>query len=637
LLAAVTFPSSAQDRVVSTSLGGQTITADELRAAGITRLSNVFVLFDGVRFTTVDGFTTTPSFNGLAALQDRVWHVEVDGQPVDDGVLDVQSLNTLGVPITAIDRIVVRDVPHVRRSRFEHGGVVEIWTKAGREKGFVRSAVSVGNETGDPGPYRYADPALRLQNVDKEGPDVAIEGGFARSGIALHGGVSMNQIIPSDPAVFSRNLDVFDISKTPVMRVVAPFLALKSALPRGDVAVRLSAATFDDMLFTRDIGREIPAEYRRAGVTTVANMSDFGIDWKVNAGMSQRIVRNFSTATRIPFHWDEQTAAASLAGAGPVLDGVFTAGLAVDYIGARSELGILNRLAVSTRRIHAGYARQVGPATASITAFGAFADDARSGGAALEAEVPLWGNQRLGATASVAQTLPLESNPQAYWAYRGLSLSSDSQTEYPGEESESQLASVDVQWMWVPTESQLLQVSAIGRRFAGLRLSNRSIVADGDGFAVTSLSYDKAWGATIGVRARGEVKSGRSRFALAYSYQTVLAGNEVFYDAFATISRRQLRLSAVHRIADRFSISNTIYHFSDSRWAEFESIENQTDYSSRVPGFVRWDVAFYKGLAADKLQLSFVFENILNDRVGYHPIGATFDRALRVQLAIVLD
>ena len=628
---------SSQDRLVTFPIG-QTITGDELRAAGVTRLSNLFVLFDGVRFTTVDGFTTTPSFNGLAALQERVWRVEIDAHPVYDGVLDVQSLNTLAVPITSIDRIVVKDVPHVHQGRFERGGVIEIWTKGGREEGFVRSAISVGNETGDPGPYRYANPELRAANVDKEGPDIAIEGGFTRSRASAHVGLVMNQIIPSDPAVFSRILSVFDDSQTPVMRVVAPFAGVKAALPRGDVSVRMSAALFDDMLFSRNVGREIPAEYRRIGVTAVANTAANGVNVQWTFGAAKRVVRNYASATRIPFHWDEQNATASVSGIGPALGGMTTAGLSVEYAGARSELGLEDRANIVTRRVHVGYERLVGSATTSFDLFAAADGSARSAGFTAAGEVPIWVSQQLGANLSVAQILPSESNVLAYWSYRGLDLTPDQVTTYPGLERPPKLASADLHWTWRPAGTRSLQVAVTGRRFAGLRLSHRVVMPDDDdGFQLESQSYDSAWGSTIGIRIRGDVEQGRSRYSLAWSYQTVLDGNATFYDAFDDVSRRQIRITSVHRIAERFSISNTIYHYSSSSWEEFEAVEETSRYSSVVPGFVRWDVALYKGLADDKLQLTFAFENLLNDRVGYHPVGATFDRALRVQLAVVLD
>ncbi len=613
----------------------QVITAGDIREAGITRLNNVFVLFDGVRFTTVDGFTMMPSFNGLAAMQERVWRVEVDGQPVDDGVLEAQSLNTLGLPITSIDRIVVYDVPHVRRGRLERGGVIEIWTRGGREDGFLRSVVAVGNETGDPGPYRYSDPDL--DNVDKEGPDVAIEGGFSRSDVAVHMGATMNQIIPSDPAVFGRNTSVFDDPETPVMRVIAPFVSLKSALPGGDIAFRASASLFDDMLYTQSIGREIPAEHRRAGLTGVANTKALGIDWRVNTGVSQRVVRNFDSATRIPFHWDERSAAVSIDGGRMLGKGSLSGGLALDYVGVQSDNGLATRESFVIPRAHFGFGRQLGAVKASGSVFAAFDETGRSGGATVAAAWSLPSGQSLTGNVSVAQTLPIDANPLAFWAYRGLTLAPSGNVVYPGAEEESRLASADFQWSWSPTDRHLLQVAGVGRRFAGLRLANRSLVPDGEGFAVDSVSYDAGWGATIGVRLRAELHRRNAEYALSYSYQTALDGNALFYDTFATISRRQARLTAVHRIAERFSVTNTLYHFSKSRWSEFEEIGEASGYSARVPGFLRWDVAFYKGLADDKLQLTFVFENILNDRVGYHPIGATFDRALRVQLAVVLD
>ncbi len=630
-------PAFAQEHVVRAPLSVQTISGDELRLSGLTRLSNLFIMLDGARFTTVDGFTTTPSFNGLSALGERTWRVEIDGHSVDDGVLDAHSLNTLGVPISAIDRIVVHDVPHVRNGRFESGGVIEIWTRTSENERFVRSTVSAGNETGDPGPFRYTDAARTYQNVDKEGPDVSIEGGLRYSGVDLQGGMTMNQIIPSDPAVFERNLDAFDESITPVVRAFAPFLALKSALPNGDVSVRVSGATFNDMLLSENIGREVPTEYRRAGLTAVANTREWGADWRWSSRLSKRVVRNQESASRIPFHWDEQAAGASVAARRSFGSVIWDAGFAIDYTGVQSDVGLAARQALYVARASVGVDRRVGRIATNTEGFVAAGGAARSAGIVLSAGTAIWQSQRIAARVSYAGALPSDISPMAYWVSRGLRLNERSTVTVPDRLPTPILSSADLQWTWAPRDGRSLQIAAIGRNFSRQLLPDRDIVADTTAIVVANLQYRQSWGSTIGVRARGDAQIGRTSVVVSYSYQSVMQGNQLFYDAFATVSRRQIRLSTVHRIASSFAIKSTVYHYSSTMWPDYREIEGQTSFSQRVPGFFRWDLTFFKTLADDRLQLTFGFENVLNDRVGYHPIGATFDRTLRVQLSLALD
>lgn len=638
-IAAYLMPSAsyAQEHVIREPLSVQTISGDELRLSGLTRLSNLFIMLDGARFTTVDGFTTTPSFNGLSALGERTWRVEIDGHAVDDGVLDAHSLNTLGVPIAAIDRIVVHDVPHVRNGRFESGGVIEIWTRTSGKEQFVRSTVSAGNETGDPGPFRYADPSITYENVDKEGPDLSIEGGIRRAGVDVHGGMTMNQIIPSDPAVFERNIDAFDESTTPVVRAFAPFLALKSALPNGDVSVRISGATFNDMLLSESIGREVPTEYRRAGLTAVANTRDLGIDWRWSSRLSKRVVRNLKSASRIPFHWDEEAAGASVTARKAGASGVWSAGFAVGYTGVQSEVGLTTRHGLYVGRSSVGMERRFRRITTNFQGFAASDGRAKSAGLVFSAGTAIWQRQRLAARLSYAGALPSDISPMAYWVSRGLRLNARSAVTVPNRLPTPILSSVDLQWAWAPRDGRSLQITAIGRNFSRQLLPDRDIVADTTAIVVSNLQYRQSWGSTIGVRARGEAQIGHASVVLSYSYQSVMQGNQLFYDTFATVSRRQVRLSTIHRIASSFAIKSTLYHYSATTWPDYREIEGQTDFSQRVPGFFRWDLAFFKTLAGDKLQLTFGFENVLNDRIGYHPIGATFDRTLRVQLTVALD
>ena len=198
-------------------------------------------------------------------------------------------------------------------------------------------------------------------------------------------------------------------------------------------------------------------------------------------------------------------------------------------------------------------------------------------------------------------------------------------------------ASFDLLWRWSPAANATVTSSSFARRFSGLRYSEREISADGVGFRVASREYSAAWGATVGINSVAQYAVGTNSYSMSFSYQTVLAGNQLFYDAFSTVPRRQVRLEAINGIGDRFSIKNTLFHYSGSYWSEFEGVAEEGGYSSRVPGFVRWDIAVFKRLAQDRVQLSAVVENVLNAHVGFHPIGATFDRAFRVQLAVAFD
>ncbi|MEZ4695805.1 MAG: hypothetical protein R2832_05270 [Rhodothermales bacterium] len=619
--------------------GGQTITAAELRASGVTRLGNVLMLVNGARYSSIDGFTVVPSFAGLAPLQDRSWTVEVDGLPVEAGVLDVENLNALSIPVTSVDSIVVRTQPSIVRGRLQQGGVVRVYTRGAAPSGYhVRATMSATNETGDPGPFRYADPDLANRNVDKEGPDASLDVGLSNAGLSVSAGGVYQQTIPSDPAVFARNYRAFDKPSTPEMRVVAPFVKGGYAVGRLSGALRVSGAVFDDMMYSREIAREVPAQYRRVSVAGRTGwQDDRGTSWTTEYDFSSRTVSNNPGATRIPLDWLEESGSVSVYRTGAIRKARLASGISTSYLSAKSRVGLPRRQSIWSPRVFASIQQDGEKSRAAVDVFAEYDDTGVGGGGSALFGRRLAPDHEMILSGTLVQVLPSETNPVAFWAYRGLSLLPESDFTSRGGEKEMRFASFDLLWRWSPAANATVTSSSFARRFSGLRYSEREISADGVGFRVASREYSAAWGATVGINSVAQYAVGTNSYSMSFSYQTVLAGNQLFYDAFSTVPRRQVRLEAINGIGDRFSIKNTLFHYSGSYWSEFEGVAEEGGYSSRVPGFVRWDIAVFKRLAQDRVQLSAVVENVLNAHVGFHPIGATFDRALRVQLAVAFD
>jgi hypothetical protein len=443
----------------------------------------------------------------------------------------------------------------------------------------------------------------------------------------------MHQIIPSDPAVFARNYESFDTPRTPVVRVFAPFVSMSGSFFGVESNLRLSGALFDDMLYSREIAREVPVRYERLGVAgSFGSEGSPQIAWRTEWSWSSRQVRNDARATRIPLDWKENSADVSTTLTTRLLDYRVTGGASLTFLEARSAAGGVS--SIITPRLFGIVETEKGNLSYSLDGFVGADDSGLAGGGSVRLRSTPVPGHLFAFSLAAAQTLPSESNPVAFWAHRGLEVTNNVQLSYSAREIESRSLSLDMAWQWKPATRTRLQVSSFGRRFSGLRYAERVIVTDDVGFRVASRDYMGAWGSTVGLSASLSNRSPFGEYTATFDYQTVLAGNELFYNAYATSPRRQFRVDAVHRVGDRFSVKNTLYHYSSSHWNEFDGIEADSEYSATVPGFVRWDLAVSKRLAKDRVHLSAAVENILNGRVGFHPIGATFDRSLRVQMTV---
>ncbi|MBN1999438.1 hypothetical protein JW935_17905 [candidate division KSB1 bacterium] len=181
----------------------QVLHADELKAAGIGRLSDVFPLFFDWSFWTVDGFRVYTSTRLFNPGTQRYWVCYIDGQRMDDFFAGDYSINLLPLNVDQIDSIKVASQPAFINSDFSAHGIIEIFTK-NPEPGFYLSAKYYhGNEAGDPGPYIYT--SQKSENVDQQGPDYSTSFGWTGKRFRLMTGAATLRHTSTDSEILSRH------------------------------------------------------------------------------------------------------------------------------------------------------------------------------------------------------------------------------------------------------------------------------------------------------------------------------------------------------------------------------------------------------------------------------------------------
>lgn len=148
------------------------ITRADIERAGWTRLSDLLAAA-GWAHTSTDGFTFDASPDGLpvAALSDAglpAWTVLLDGQPVPVRVAGVRLLELAPVSIVQVESVTVTHAPALVAGRVAPRGVLHVHTRRATRPA-ARALYAIGNERGDPGPYRYTP--LTSPNVERLGPD----------------------------------------------------------------------------------------------------------------------------------------------------------------------------------------------------------------------------------------------------------------------------------------------------------------------------------------------------------------------------------------------------------------------------------------------------------------------------------
>jgi len=143
----------------------QAVSSDEIKSMGIINLSDLFTLADKWNSYSVDGFNQYLSSNNLSTYQRQNFILMIDNQKTDLNSFDVQNINLLPVSVYDIDYVEFINLPMIYEGEFTSSGLIHIHTKKPEEKLTAHANFSLGNETGDPGPYKFT--TLQTPNIDK--------------------------------------------------------------------------------------------------------------------------------------------------------------------------------------------------------------------------------------------------------------------------------------------------------------------------------------------------------------------------------------------------------------------------------------------------------------------------------------
>lgn len=181
---------TAVDSVNASAPASRVLTRKDIEAAGWHRLAELLEGATGTSRFSVDGFTYGVAGDrlppaGISAESAPEWLVLVDGVRVPVSAFGLQFAELLPITLLQIDSARFSTGPVLVAGLAAPRGALELFTSQ-REKGFDGGLSYLrGDETGDPGPFRYT--GLASPNVEKIGPltSAYIGYGRARGGLSL--------------------------------------------------------------------------------------------------------------------------------------------------------------------------------------------------------------------------------------------------------------------------------------------------------------------------------------------------------------------------------------------------------------------------------------------------------------------
>lgn len=192
----------------STPLAGQrrVIDAVGIANAGWHRVGEIVSALPPGTTASVDGFNhaLTGSRVGFmeASRSTAGWMVRLDGQTMPVSVAGLWILDAIPVAITQVDSIVITEGPGIVDGRSVFLGTIELFTRRPL-KGFSAIAdYQHGDESGDPGPYRYTPRGG--PNVEKLGPFASAAAAFRGERVALDVAGRYSSLNITDERIVSR-------------------------------------------------------------------------------------------------------------------------------------------------------------------------------------------------------------------------------------------------------------------------------------------------------------------------------------------------------------------------------------------------------------------------------------------------
>ncbi|HSQ30516.1 MAG TPA: hypothetical protein VLN49_11735 [Gemmatimonadaceae bacterium] len=592
----------------------------EIERSGWNRIAELLEGAVGWGRSSVDGFTYSASPDrlpqpGQSAAGTPQWIVFVDDQPVQSNMFGLHLLELLPVSPGEIDSVMF-----VRGPAFVNGtpaprGAVRIFTKRPLRGRFGELAYEHGDETGDPGPYRYT--TLHSPNLEKLGPFAYAGAGFAAPRWMLHAGAHFASLNTTDSIILAR---------------VAPF------------------------------GGQVPQDEMTASPVLRAEVDAFGHHELLASWGEQRGLLLVPTTTRQQSMASEATSV----GIAGTLDSL--RGAVIDYGGAFWSADA--REIDSPLPFIAGHRREA--RTASLAARRWIGSTVITAGAAgYDWRLHRNGGTRTRSAAREYVALRLPAGSLTFDATGGL-VNGSRGTTADGEGSmtltlDSSTSIVigaatihehpDVDGTWIDaavlgrepraertrlSRGALAVVHSAGGRVAfsadgRLERVTNWRVAGRPALPLSSLldsaSLVTGSGTLAGGRFRVESQGGTGlQGSLEYDRTQLVSGDESLRKSVDSSPADELRAELSSVPARDLRITATANLLSGTKWPGF-GVDSET---TQVPAITRIDASLEKWMWRRRLRIELLFRNVLNKPERYHPYGAQWNLRWHLLASVVL-
>jgi hypothetical protein len=587
----------------------ESITFDRARieAAGWSRITELLEAATGWTRVSVDGFTFAASPDrlpaaGLSAAGMPEWALYINGRPSTTNVLGAHLLELLPVTVTQVDSVVVIPGPAFVYGTLAPRGAIEVFTSPPKSGAFASASYQHGDETGDPGPYRYTD--LSSPNVEKIGPFAQARAGFSAGRWSIDAAGHFASINITDTLLTTRFLSTGFGRLPPQVSAAGASARANASLAGGYHELVVSYARQRGLFFVPALQQAQASEVRAPSASVGGGLRVAGLFVDYSAVASSVAVDSLDSP--LPFTIGHTRRL--LEARGSISDTVGGAlvrlsGGAMNWDLARGS-SRTNRSAVTAG---AGIAGSTGRVRGAAEVDVGHSSESTGGGASVEATLAIDSAHAVGLRVAAMRSVP----------------------EVDGSWIDHALVSPAVP-LHVPLFSTAELNGVISA--SGLIRVNGALFAERvTDWQLDSVSSGPSHAATFaGARIRFATAPARVRAQVAYSITTPVASDDAIRTAIESTARNELRVDLVGNVSDDLAAGLAIALADGTTWPDAAANTPTT------PPLRRVDVSLEKWGWHRRLHVELVVRNALDAPERYHPLGAQWNMRAHVSAGITL-
>ena len=605
---------------------------------GIISLNDLFDLSNFWSKSSANGYNSRVSGAYLSTYQRQNFILLVDNQKIQLNFLDEQNIDLLPFTPDQIDTIKFVNSPLTYKGYFAGEGLIDIKLKEPSGGFSLETMQSIGNKSGDPGPYAYTE--YRTPNVDKLGYIAGINLKSAGNNWALNTNLKYSENFVTDPALERR---ITPLSTNSKARLLGTSIDLSYKLLGGLHSVLFAFSENEDFFYFPRFGNEVPSTriFRHIGLSgsiplssqitfkyriikginelaRTENSRNFNFNLKVNSTTidlgSEYKSKKFSGFAGIVY--EKHDANRSGYGNDEQINFLKVL-LQADYAPSESIINsagieLLKNQNLTRKKIH----------MSSLFGFNKF--------------------HSLKISAALTETGINEELNYYTWTNSGVQIlePEDFQNDFIQSETSKKMLAVEGAYHYNVNDIFDLIVGGFYRNFEDYYLENYIYNLSSDGsrlvpfYELSQGEFLKIAGGTTEIKYKfSEHLTNR----ISYVYQQPLEGSDNFTEYWKRFPKHNAGLFVNYTPVNSFNIWIKLNYISQTVWKEFTYITEQSNklYNYEISRKMLTDISFRKSVWNSRLWISLLFRNIFNQTDYSNPIGVNM--GLRFYLIIQLQ